>query len=38
MLDEIFDEMLEDLKQLIIDFVVFICLPIDFFIKLIKGE
>lgn len=38
MLDEIFDEMLEDLKQLIIDFVEFMCLPIDFFIELIKGE
>lgn len=37
MLDEVIDEMIEDFKQLIIDFVEFMCLPIDFFIDLMKG-
>lgn len=38
MLDEVIDEMIDDFKQLIIDFVEFMCLPIDFFIDLMKGE
>lgn len=37
MIDEVIDEMIDDFKQLIINFVKFMCLPIDFLIDLMKG-
>lgn len=37
MIDEVIDEMIDDFKQLIVDFVVFMCSPIEFLIDLMKG-